>query len=187
MNLLALDEISTPLQAGAVGIIPTDTLYGLSSSALNPSAVAKMYHIKQRENKPGTLIAASIDQLVELGIPRRYLTPVAHLWPNPLSIVVPANDSLAFLHLGLQSLAIRIPNDPNLLRILEQTGPLATTSANMPGEPFATTVQQAYDIFGETVDFYVDGGDYSNHAPSTVVRVVDDAIEVLREGAISIT
>jgi L-threonylcarbamoyladenylate synthase len=172
------------LQPGCVGVIPTDTVYGLVSRAVDAEAVERMYCIKKRDAKPGTLIAASIDQLVGLGIKRRYLTAVEQWWPGALSVVVPCGDELAYLHRGLHSLAVRIPNKPELIQLLEQTGPLATTSANDPGEPTATTVDQARTYFGDQVDFYEDGGDMSGHEPSTVVRIVDDAIEVLRDGAV---
>ncbi len=61
-----------------------------------------------------------------------------------------------------------------------------TTSANRPNETPASTVDIAEGIFGDEVDFYVDGGDLSDHQPSTIIRVVDDAIELLRPGAVKI-
>jgi L-threonylcarbamoyladenylate synthase len=181
--------VTTPdalLQKGAVGVIATDTVYGLVSRAADASAVERMYKIKKRDAKPGTLIAASVDQLVELGIKRRYLTAVEDWWPGAISVVVPCGEELVYLHRGLHSLAVRIPAKPELLALLEKTGPLATTSANVPGEPTATDLEQARAYFGDAVDFYEDGGDLSGRPPSTVVRVVDDAIEVLREGAVKI-
>lgn len=174
------------LQPGCVAVIPTDTVYGLVSRAADPVAVERMYEIKKREAKPGTLIAASIDQLAQLGIKRRYLSAVEQWWPGAISVVVPCGDELAYLHRGQRSLAVRIPDDDGLLQLLTKTGPLATTSANMPGEPTATTVAEAKAYFGEAVDAYEDGGDMSGRPPSTVVRIVDDAIEVLREGAVNI-
>jgi tRNA A37 threonylcarbamoyladenosine synthetase subunit TsaC/SUA5/YrdC len=81
---------------------------------------------------------------------------------------------------------VRIPANAKLQKLLAQTGALLTSSANHPGEPTATTLDQAQKYFGGEVDFYIDGGDLSGHAPSTVIRIVDDAIEVLREGAVKI-
>ena len=174
------------LRQGAVGVLPTDTVYGLVCSAQDWAAVEKLYALKAREHKPGTLIAASIDQLVELGIRRRYITAVEQFWPNPLSIIIPCSDELAYLHMGKRSLAMRIPADEKLRTMLESTGPLLTTSANQPGEPPAATMAEAQAYFGEAVDFYVDGGELRNRPPSTIIRVVDDAIEVLRPGAVRI-
>lgn len=184
--MLSNNEIAQKLQGGAVGIIPTDTVYGIVCSAHDPVAIRRLYTAKDRKHKPGTIIAASVDQLVELGIPHRYLKPVEQYWPNPLSIVVPVGFQHEELHLGKMSLALRLPKLESLRALLQETGPLLTSSANLPGQPVATTIQQAKDYFGDTVDFYVDGGDLSDHHASTIIRVVDDIVEVLREGAVDI-
>jgi L-threonylcarbamoyladenylate synthase len=83
--------------------------------------------------------------------------------------------------------AFRIVRAPEeLLTLLDQTGPLLTSSANQPGEPTANTIAEAQTYFADTIDFYVDGGDLSDQKPSTLIRIVDDAIEVLREGGMQI-
>ena len=175
------------LQAGSVGIIPTDTVYGLVASAHNQDAVKRLYDLKGREGKPGTIIAASIDDLAKLGIKARYLKAVADYWPGAISIVIPAADpSLEYLHEGVGSLAVRLPADGPVAKLLEQTGPLLTSSANHPGETVANTIQESKKYFGDSIDFYVDGGDLDGREPSTIIRVVDDAIEVLRQGAVRI-
>lgn len=179
-------KLVTLLKEGAVGIVPADTLYGIMCSAHDPKAVERLYQIKTRELKPGTLIAANVDQLVELGIPRRYLKPVEHYWPNPISVVVPTTPALKYLDHGLMSLPVRIPKDQKLLALLEKTGPLQTTSANLPDEPPATDYAEALAYFGEMVDFYVDAGKMAGYPPSTIIRIVDDAVEVLREGAVKL-
>lgn len=172
---------------GSVGVIPTDTVYGLVARAADQQAVECLYGLKQRETKPGTIIAASLEQLEGLGLKHRYLKAVEQFWPGAVSVIIPCSDpQLAYLHRGKLSLAVRIPADTNLRKLLEKTGPLVTTSANPPGEATATTISQAKDYFGKTVDFYIDGGDLSNRAPSTIVRIVDDAIEVIRPGAVTI-
>lgn len=171
---------------GAVAVIPTDTVYGVVARAADKAAVERLYALKHRHQKPGTLVAASIEQLVTLGIPRRYLTAVEQFWPGAVSVIIPSVPSLAYLDMGKMSLAIRIPAMPQLVEVLAQTGPLLTSSANLPGEPTATTVAEARAYFGDKVDYYQDAGNLSGHAPSTVIRIVDDAIEVLREGAVKI-
>jgi L-threonylcarbamoyladenylate synthase len=179
-------EIAKLLQNGAVGIIPTDTIYGVVCLAANKEAVQRLYELKKREEKPGTLTAADIEQLIALGIKKRYLTAVQHFWPNPISVIIPTGFNLQYLDQGKMSLAIRIPKDKNLIGFLKKSGPLLTSSANKPGETPAATVKEAQKYFGNEIDFYVDGGDLRGHQPSTVIRIVDDAIEVLREGAVKI-
>lgn len=179
-------EVIRLLQAGAVGVLPGDTVYGLMGQAGRPETVRQLFEIKQRENKPGTIIAASIDQLVSLGLKRRYMTAVEQYWPGSVSVVIPAGDDIEYLHQGLHGLAVRVPEGDQLQTLLQQTGALMTTSANLAGQPTATTIQEAQNYFGDAVDFYVDGGDISGRLPSTIVRVVDDAVEVLRQGAVRI-
>lgn len=174
------------LKDGAVGVLPTDTVYGLVCCAANQAAVERLYRTKARENKPGTIVAGSLEQLVDLGLRARYLKAVEQYWPNPLSVIIPCGNELMYLHQGKGSLAVRIPADSSFREFLLQAGVLLTTSANMPGQPPATNLSEAQQYFGETVDFYVDGGTITDHAPSTVIRIVDDAIEVLRDGAVKI-
>lgn len=179
-------DVVSLLKSGAVGILPTDTVYGLVASASNQEAVARLYALKHREHKPGTIIAGKLQQLIDLGLRARYVKAVEDYWPNPLSVVIPCNDELSYLHLGVHSLAVRIPADNTIRELLAQTGPLLTSSANTPGSPVATNLEEAQGYFGEQVDFYVDGGSITDHVPSTVIRIVDDAIEVLRPGAVNI-
>ena len=169
---------------GAVGVLPTDTVYGLVSRAADERAVARLYALKQRDHKPGTIIAANIEQLVSLGIKARYLKAVEQFWPGPVSIETP--HSIDYLNMSTGRQGLRIPADENLHALLERTGALQTTSANAPGLPVSNTVEEAQAYFGDSVDFYVDGGDLSSRPPSTIIRIVDDAIEVIREGAVKI-
>ncbi len=172
---------------GAVGVIPTDTIYGLAARAADKEAVERLYALKKRDTKPGTLIAANLEQLEALGLKYRYLKAVEGFWPAALSVIIPCADpALKYLHRGKQSLAVRIPADKELRKLLSKTGPLLTTSANHPGEPPAETIAQAKEYFGNGVDFYRDGGNLSGREPSTIIRIVDDAIEVIRQGAVKI-
>jgi len=169
---------------GEIAVIPTDTVYGVVARAEDPSAVERLYRLKHREHKPGTMVAADIDQLVNLGIKRRYLKAVEQFWPGAVSVITPCGDALAYIHQGAHSLAVRIPDDPWLRSLLQRTGPLLTSSANQPGEPPATTIEQAKTYFGDEVSWYEDGGPV-DRPPSTVIRVIDDAIEVVRQGSVT--
>lgn len=177
-------QLVAAIKAGQVGVLPTDTIYGLVGSAANQAAVARLYGLKSREHKPGTVIAADIDQLVGLGVPRRYLKAVEQFWPNPISIEIPHHIDYLSQQTGRQ--AFRIPKDPKVQALLKQTGPLITTSANPPGEPPANNLAEAQRYFGDQVDFYVDGGNLSNRPPSTIIRIIDDEIEIIRQGAVKI-
>lgn len=169
---------------GAVGVIPTDTVYGAVARAEDNRAVERLYSLKNRKSKPGTIIAANIEQLERLGFKRRYLKAVEQFWPGAVSVEIP--HGVVYLHQGTGRQAVRVTDDASLLSLLRLTGPLQTTSANQPGKPPAVTIAEAHKYFGDSVDFYVDGGNLSDRLPSTIIRVVDDAIEVIRKGAVII-
>ena len=166
---------------GAVGVLPTDTVYGLVASARNPRAAAGLYKLKRRENKPGTVIAASCEQLIQLGVEQKYVDNAKAFWPNQISIILPVDPKLDYLSQGVGSIAFRVVADDALRSLLEKTGPLLTSSANDPGDPPATTIQMAKDYFQDKVAYYVDGGKKSDN-PSTIIQIQDAGVKVIRQG-----
>jgi L-threonylcarbamoyladenylate synthase len=180
------EEAVAKLKAGGVGVLPTDTVYGLVARAGDRAAVKRFYALKHREHKPGTVVAASAEQLAELGVPQEQLDRVAKYWPAPLSVEMQLGDDLAYLHQETGREAFRVVADERLRAVLEQTGPLVTSSANRPGEPMSVTIEQAQDYFEDRVDFYVDGGDLSGRPPSTIIGFKDGEIVVFRQGAFRI-
>src|ERR1700694_5603971 len=114
----ATDKLKIP---GSVGVIPTDTVYGIVARAEDREAVKRLYALKARENKPGTIIAADMAQLEELGFKHRYLKAVEQYWPGALSVIVPLSDpNLAYLHQGKMSVAVRLPDNVPLNKMLKQ-------------------------------------------------------------------
>ena len=185
-KLMPVEKAVTLLMQGGVGVLPTDTVYGLVARAQDPVAVARMYALKERDHKPGTVIAASVEQLIELGAPESHLRKVSQWWPGPLSVETPLGPELNYLHQETGRQGFRVVADEWVRKILEVTGPLATSSANHPGKPGSVNIAEAANYFGDRVDFYVDGGDLSGRAPSTIIKVTDDGIEVIRQGAVKL-
>jgi L-threonylcarbamoyladenylate synthase len=187
--MLILSSLNDPrlpelLKSGAVGIAPTDTIYGIIADAHNPAAAARLYGLKHREHKPGTVIAATAEQLVELGVDEDLIRSVMHMWPNPLSVELPIGDNLAHLHQDTGHGAFRVVADDSVRALLQETGPLLTSSANHPGMVPAMNITTARNYFGDAVDFYVDGGELGDRPPSTVVRLKDGQLIVIRQGAV---
>ncbi len=170
------------IRNGAVGVLPTDTVYGLVASATNPAAVKRLYALKHRERKPGTTIAATVQQLANLGLPSADLAQATPLWPAAISVIFTLGHQFEYLHQGVGSAPFRVVSDPKMRELLEMTGPLLTSSANLPGEPEPPTIQEAQAYFDDQVDFYVDGGNLAGRPASTIVRFGDSGIEVLRQG-----
>ena len=185
MDIIRFDQVARLLERGRVGIMPTDTVYGLVALAADPHAVGRFYALKNREQKPGTLIAANESQLIHLGVPQTEIDKVSRWWPNPLSAVLPV-DGHGYLHQHVGTLAMRITADIQLAELLHSVGPIITSSANQPGQPPATTIEEAIAYFGDDVDFYVDGGTIRHVLPSTIVRPTADGVEVLRQGGVTL-
>lgn len=184
MNTVRIKDAIEIIEAGGVGVLPTDTVYGLVASAHNPAAVSRLYDLKNRNKKPGTLIAASVEQLRDLGFQPQDITPVQHYWPNPLSIVLPLDKP--YLTQGVGTIAVRIPKAEDTRRILQRTGPLLTSSANQPEQPEAMTISKAYEYFDDHIDFYVDIGELVNH-PSTIAKFENGELKVIRQGDFSLS
>ena len=176
-------ELINALQNDGVGVLLTDTVYGIVGRAGSRKAATGVIEAKGRKYKPGTLIAANIQQLIELGLPPDHLKICQHFWPGPVSVVIPAGPELEYIHLGKDSIVVRIPDKPELVSLLESVGPLLTTSANLPDQPMINTIEEAQKLFGRRLNFYVDGGPLSAPVASTILKV---DIEVLRQGAVTI-
>jgi len=180
------DSVCTMLAAGCVGVLHTDTVYGLVCSAQLPTAVARLYRLKRRGRKPGTLTAAQLKDLVALGFDQHDLATAQQFWPGAVSVVLPVPEKRAYLSPGQPDIAVRLATPGNYTHLLTQSGPLLTTSANLPGEPPARNLQEAQAYFGDTVDFYVDDGEVGDVLPSTIVKITDSGFTVLRQGAATI-
>lgn len=176
-------EVVEMLKNGGIGVIPTDTVYGIVAPLLNQAAVERIYDAKGRDSqKPvGTILIADSEQIEEYVEPG-YLLAAEVYWPGPVSVILELGTRFSYAHRGKQSLPFRVPDNTSLQNLLKQTGPLASTSANLAGQPPATTMQDALSTFRANVDFYVEGGDLSGNKPSKIIEIVDSTVNVIREG-----
>lgn len=195
MNLISanqddvLDRARAAVTRGEVICLPTDTVYGIGADPTSPEAITRLLTAKGRTRAmPPPVLVASVDQAMALAsqFPRNAGDFIEKYWPGALTLIFPANPSLGW-DLGETNgtVAIRMPNHPVALDLLHATGPLAVTSANMTGQPPATSAQEAQAQLGEAIGLYIDDGPSKGGLPSTIVRFSDDGIELLREGAIS--
>jgi len=207
-----------------IGILPTDTLYGISGRALSVDVVERIKKIKKRLEKPFIVLISSIDDLEKFGIKSdEYALEIFQkYWPGKVTIVLDCNSKeFEYLHLGKETLAFRMPDKKDLLELIKKTGPLISTSANPEGEKPASTIGEAKAYFGnlspttffkkeenykyifdnnqeslnskrysskvvgDKLDFYVDEGKLES-LPSTLIKIENRKIVVLREGAVKI-
>ncbi|HEX4103952.1 MAG TPA: L-threonylcarbamoyladenylate synthase [Candidatus Paceibacterota bacterium] len=185
-------EIAPDLRRGEVGILPTDTLYGIVGSALNARTVRKIYSLRRRNpTKPMIVLIADLRDLARFGITpaRAAHAIVKRVWPGKVSVVLPIGNSAAkkfkYLHRGTNTLAFRLPRPAWLRSLLKKTGPLVAPSANFEGKPPARTVAEAKKYFGDKVKFYVDFGRVASK-PSTLIAINGGEVKVLRKGAVKI-
>lgn len=169
------------LQNGSVGVLPTDTLYGLVASALNPEAVDRVYRLKRRDDgKASIILIGDLKQLDLFGISETDKHRASNYWPGPVSLVLACPDeSLKYLHRGSDSLAFRLPANQILWEFLEKSGPLIAPSANLEGHPPAASVDEARDYFAHEIDFYVEGGELEGK-PSNLISLLGPEPKTLR-------
>lgn len=174
------------LKQGQVGVLATDTIYGLVGSALIEGAVEKIYQLRQRNpHKPMITLISSINDLNHFNInPEPEIKKfLEEIWPNPVSVILPCpEEKFSYLHRGTKSLAFRLPKKKSLIELIKETGPLVAPSANLEGMKEAETIEEAKKYFGERAAFYVDEGRLSS-PPSTLIKIEDKKIILLREGA----
>lgn len=177
------------LKNDGVGIIATDTIYGIVASAMSEKACNRVKEIKGRDEGKGFIVLiSSIKDLekFDVGVSEKAKIFMQKFWPGKLSIVLsPQTKKYNYLSAEDGTIAFRFPDKKDLIEILEQTGPLIAPSANPQGFPPAKNIEEAKKYFGDKIDFYVDDGELIS-APSTLVKITGDDIQVLREGAVEI-
>lgn len=191
LNQQNTQEAINILNQHGVAILPTDTIYGIHAKALSQEVVERVYQLKSRdEQKPFIIIISSLNdlKLFNVFIAPQVKTFLEKIWPNPISVILPCSDEkFSYLHRDLKSLAFRFPNNQFLLEVLKQTGPLISTSANLSGQPPATSINQVTQNFGDQIDIYIDQGELAG-VSSTVLKISDDnQLQVLREGQIKLS
>ncbi|MFT6361274.1 MAG: L-threonylcarbamoyladenylate synthase [Candidatus Paceibacteria bacterium] len=175
------------IKNAGVAVIRTDTLYGIVCNAHDPHAVDRIYTIKSRNLlKPVLVLVANYDQIETFDVTvtpdiKKYLE---NYWPGKVSVILPVNDERVnthHIHKGTGGIAFRIPDDAELRRLILEVGPLVAPSANPEGQSPAETIDQARDYFGDDVDYYMDGGQVYDTAPSKIIKLSHNLqTEVLR-------
>lgn len=172
----------------SVFICPTDTLYGICTSAFNKKNVERIYDIKGREaTKPFIILISNQNDFKKFDIT---LSPIQKeflkkIWPGKVSIIFSCpSKKFEYLHRGVKSLAFRMPNKKSIQDIIHSTGPLVAPSANPEGLEPAETITQARHYFNTMIDKYISGGKLKNK-PSTIISLENNSLVLLREGAVS--
>ena len=187
----ALEAAREAVAAGRCVVFPTDTVYGIGCAAFDAKAVTGLLDAKKRgRDMPPPVLMAETSMLRALAgqVPEAARKLVARFWPGALTIIVKAQRSLP-LDLGETrgTVAVRVPDHDEARALLRRTGPMAVSSANVSGQPAATTAGEARDMLADAVAVYLDGGKAPGGEASTIIDFTSDEHgRVLRQGAIAL-
>jgi len=175
------------IREGGLVAVPTETVYGLGADGLNPAAVAKIFAAKGRpQDNPLILHVTGAEQIEQFchHIPESAYRLAEAFWPGPLTMVLPARDTVPkCTTAGLPTVAVRCPDSDITRRIIALAGvPIAAPSANISGKPSTTTAQHVLHDHNGRIDAVVDGGDCRVGVESTIVDLTENPPRLLRPG-----
>ena len=186
-----MKEAAELIRKGELVAFPTETVYGLGADALHPEASKKIYAAKGRpSDNPLIVHICKFEELVSIAkeVPAQAEKLADAFWPGPLTMIVWKNEKVPYETTGgMETVAIRMPKHPVALKLIEESGCLiAAPSANISGKPSPVKIEDTIKDFKDKVDAFIDGGICKESIPSTIVKVIDGKIEILRKGVISI-
>ena len=159
-------------------IAPTDTVYGILTSALSKQDIDRIYKIKGRDKDKKLIIL--ISKISDLNLFKVILTKEQKIflqkhWPNKLSVILQNKNQ--------ESICFRIPKTKIILNLIKKYGPLVAPSANLQGQKTVETIREAKKVFGNSVDKYISYGKKLSGKSSTIIKLEKDgSFEILRQG-----
>ena len=194
--LLSAKDSATPvlaaeiIKSGGLVAIPTETVYGLGANGLDPDAVAKIFEAKGRPQDNPLILHVSETKEIENfchSIPESAYRLAEKFWPGPLTMVLPARDTVPkCTTASLPTVAVRCPDNAVTREIIRLSGcPIAAPSANISGKPSTTTAEHVMHDHNGKIDAVVDGGPCRVGLESTIVDLTEDRPRLLRPGGIT--
>jgi tRNA threonylcarbamoyl adenosine modification protein (Sua5/YciO/YrdC/YwlC family) len=186
----AIEAAAQAVQRGGLIVLPTDTVYGIGADAFDHAAVQALLDAKGRgrEMPPPVLISTATTLAALATHVQPYVEALTDaFWPGPLTVLCDQQPSLTWdLGETRGTVAVRMPDHEIALALLERTGPLAVSSANLSGLPAATEAAAADGMLGESVEVVLDGGPSPKGEASTILDVRASQPRLLRLGALSV-
>lgn len=187
----AIAQAAALVAAGQPVAVPTETVYGLAADARNAAAVARIYAAKGRPDFNPLIVhvpnRAAAEELGVFGAAERALA--ARFWPGPLTLVVPRTADCPVASIataGLDTIALRMPGHRAMQALLAESGaPLAAPSANASGRVSPTKASHVLASLDGRIALVIDDGPTTAGVESTIARVKDGAIEILRPGPVT--
>lgn len=183
-------EAATVIKEGGLVLFPTETVYGIGANGLDEKAVKKIFEAKGRaSDNPLILHIANINMLdkIATNISELEYKLMAAFWPGPFTIILNKKDFVpSVVTGGLNTVAIRMPSNIIANKLIEYAGvPIAAPSANISGKPSGTCIEDVYAELASKMDYIIDGGKCEVGLESTVVKVENGEVKILRPGKIS--
>ena len=182
-----IQAAASALDRGELAVIPTDTVYGVAARPDVTGATERIFEAKRRpRDLTLPVLAATIADAQEVGtFDDRASALAARFWPGGVTLVLRRSELSLGWDLGAErrSVGVRVPDHPVARALLERTGPLATTSANLSGEPTPEDCEGVQAAMGDQVAVYLCAGTLTP-VPSTVVDLTEPEPRVLRTGAV---
>jgi len=186
----AIARAAALLVAGQIVAFPTDTLYGVGVNPFDATAIERLYVMKARSLDKGIpiLLADASDLTrVAAAVPPLAQRLISEYWPGPLTLVLPKHPDLPANISPNANIAVRIPDHPIGRQVIRQAGGcVATTSANLSGEPPTATAAAAFAALENLIAAVLDGGPAEHGLSSTIVDCTVDPPAVLRRGPIDL-
>ena len=184
-----IDKICEVINNGGIVITPTDTIYGIMGDSLNEDVIRKVFEIKKRPfNKPLLLLMDSFEMVEEYTeeISEKERLLMDRYWPGLVTFILKKNDKVSeLITSGNDTVGIRIPNNKDLLEIIRRLNrPVISTSANITGTEVITSTQLLEKDLIDNIDYIEDGGEVDSES-STIIKIEDNKLVVLREGKLS--
>ena len=178
------------IKKGGIVIFPTETVYGIGTNGLDEEAVKKLYEVKDRPlNKPISLLVSNFDMINQVAkdITEMEYKIMKNFFPGPLTIILNKKSCVPdILTANGNTVGIRMPDNEIALKLIELSGvPIATPSANISGKPSGIDIEDIKKDFEGKVDLFIDSGKSKIGNGSTIVKVEDNEIKILRQGIIT--
>jgi L-threonylcarbamoyladenylate synthase len=185
---VAMQHAVDVLNNGGLVVFPTDTVYGLAALPDREEYIERLYIVKGRDSARAIAVLISdAKDLDKISLPpgQQVMRLANKFWPGPLTIIVSRHPNLPDILSPNPTIGVRVPAHPVALKLLQMTGPLAVTSANISGAENSNTAQEALAQLGGRVHLIIDGGASPGGIPSTVVDCTTLQFSILRKGPIS--
>ena len=179
-----LGKLKEILDSGNIMVYPTNTLYGIGASIFSDAGIHKIHNVKKRPDNMPFPVMASEAQIRELCTVPEIASPFFDRRDLFITAILPARDSapVGIVHHG--TMALRFPCSELTRSIVENVGPITSTSANIHGGLPPTNIAEALGQLGENISIYIDSGTLPG-IPSTIIDFTGTKPKVIREGAIS--